>query len=197
MTIKNNLEYYMSESLISESLISESLLFDSLSARFKEPHFYSQQLDFKEEEDEIWYKIIDSMQLNFSNNTQEVTLESKLMNSYETVISFESAVSNYLNEKAERDYLKDISEESVKNFLYLLPTIDQYLPNINIDADTGYINSVFNTKDNGILNAIITGKGEIHYSRVSKGVKIYKISGVVKIKDSRDFHHFSKVLEML
>ena len=85
----------------------------------------------------------------------------------------------------------------MKNFLYLLPVVDKYSPSLAIDSDTGFVDSTFFTRDNGIFTALVTDTGEIHYSRVSKGVKIYKFFCVENINDSIDFKYFSNVLEML
>lgn len=147
--------------------------------------------------EESWNNFVDSVTFDFDIETKNSIIEKKEVLNYSTYVKFEKAIYEYLEEKREKKYLKDISKPALKNFLYLLPVVERYSPSIAIDSDTGFIDTIFNTKDNGIFTALITKNGEIHYSRVSKGVKIYKFSGVAKIKDSRDFKHFSKVLEML
>lgn len=148
-------------------------------------------------DEESWNILVDSIEfeLSFEQNNQLSLIEDQF--DYETLKNFEKAVKNYIEEKKEKKYMKDISSKSLKNFLYLLPVFEKYLPSISIDADTGYVNSTFITRDKGMFTALVTQKGDIHYSRVSRGMKIYKFSGVAKIKDSRDYKHFAKVLEML
>ncbi|MCK9162669.1 MAG: hypothetical protein RBQ81_01385 [Arcobacteraceae bacterium] len=147
--------------------------------------------------EEIWNNFVDDITFEFDLKTRKPLMPKDKTLNYTTFHKFEKAVYEYLEEKNEKKYLKDISKIALKNFLYLLPVFDRYSPSIAIDSDTGFIDTTFSTRDNGLFTALVTENGEIHYSRVSKGVKIYKFSGVAKIKDSRDFKHFSKVLEML
>lgn len=157
--------------------------------------------------EEMWNNIIDTVQFQFETVNSVITIENKTVQffhlegmeyfHYSTLKKFEDAIKEYLKEKEEKTYLKDISKDSLKYFLYLLPIFDKYNPSITIDSDTGYINSTFNTRDKGIFTALTTEKMEIHYSRVSKDTKIYKFSGIAKIKHNRDLKHFAKVLEML
>lgn len=154
-------------------------------------------LNYTVSQEEIWNKFVDSMTFDFDLKTKKSLVSKDKILNYTTFLKFEKAVYEYLEDKNEKKYLKDISKSALKNFLYLLPVFDRYSPNIAIDSDTGFIDSTFNTRDNGLFTALVTENGEIHYSRVSKGIKIYKFSGIAKIKDSRDFKHFAKVLEML
>jgi len=162
--------------------------------------FYSEKMHYVYDistDEELWNSLVDDMKFDFEqdfNNTLSI-IENKIH--YKTFKRFEETVNSYLEEQTTNKNMKTISTKSLKNFLYLLPILERYLPSISIDADTGYVNSTFNTRDKGVFTALVTQRGEIHYSRVSKGVKIYKFSGVAKIKDSRDFKHFAKVLEML
>lgn len=167
-------------------------------------NFYSEKMNINYEIEiaSKWYKIIDSMEFKFDKDNSicfiekvEKCLEKDF--SYKTLKIFEVAVNTYLEEKKTNNFFKEISANALKNFLYILPTIEKYSPILNIESDTGYINSTFTTKEHGILRALSTDKGEIHFSRVSEDIRIYKISGVFKIKDSRDFRNFEKVLRML
>lgn len=166
--------------------------------------FYSEKIniDYRLEKIAEWYNVVDSIEfkIDMSNSTCpfneiERTLEKKF--NYKTLKIFEKAVNIYLEEKKTNSFFKEISINALKNFLYILPTIEKYSPVLSIESDTGYINSTFITEDYGILRALSTDKGEIHFSRVSEDIRIYKISGVFKIKDSRDFKNFEKVLRML
>lgn len=168
----------------------------------KEKHnFYSEEItiDYELEKEYKWNKLVDSITFDFKiDNSIPILQEFPEKGfDYKTLKIFQSAVNLYLEEKKEKDYLKEISIKSLKNFLYLLPLFEKYEPSLNIDSDTGCINTTFMTKDNGLLTALTNDKGEICFSRVSEGIKIYKISGVAKIKDTRDFKYFEKVLRML
>lgn len=160
-------------------------------------HFYNINSFIVESDEESWNTLVDSIRFDLEQDlyNELSTVESQI--NYKTFKRFEDAVNGYIKEKKQKNYMKNISLRALKNFLYLMPIIDRYSPSVSIDADTGYVNSTFNTRDRGVFTALITEKKEIHYSRVSKGVKIYKFTGVAKIKDSRDFKHFEKVLEML
>lgn len=177
----------------------DELVFNSELRAREEHSFYSQDMKslYTLSEEDYWNTKIDSVKFNFLANKEVIHLQNKLDIKYKTFLKFQEAIDSYIEDKVRHEYIKEISEKSAKNFLYLIPTIDSYSPNITIDADTGYINITFATNDNGILSALITSKSEIHYSRVSRDMKIYKISGVAKIKDSRDLHNFSKILRML
>lgn len=168
--------------------------------RAREVHpFYSQDMKSLHilSEEEYWNNKIDSVKFDFLAKTELIHLQNKQDINYNTFLKFQEAIDDYIKDKKIHNYIKEISKESAKNFLYLIPTIDSYSPNITIDADTGCVNITFTTNDNGLLSALITAKSEIHYSRVSRDMKIYKISGIAKIKDTRDFHNFSKILRML
>ena len=164
---------------------------------FTDSRFERNNYNILPSEEEIWNKIVDSISFDFNLETKKSIVSKGETIDYKTIYKFENAIYDYLKEKQEKNYLKDISKEALKNFLYLLPVVDKYSPSLAIDSDTGFVDSTFFTRDNGIFTSMVTETGEIHYSRVSKGVKIYKFSSVAKIKDSRDFKHFSKVLEML
>lgn len=167
-------------------------------ASFLTDSHFENSIGYKVSQEEIWNKIVDSMTFEFDLKARKSIISShNLLDSYKTISKFEKAIYEYLEEKSEKKHLKDISKVALKNFLYLLPIFEIHSPDIAIDSDTGFVDTTFNTRDNGLFTALVTESGEIHYSRVSKGVKIYKFSGVAKIKDSRDFKHFAKVLEML
>lgn len=168
----------------------------------REKHnFYSEEIkiDYELEREHEWNKLVNSMTFDFKTTSSELALEEVLEKdfNYKTLKIFQDAIKLYLEEKKEKDYLKEISIKSLKNFLYLLPLFEKYEPSLNVDSDTGCINTTFMTRDNGLLTALTNDKGEIYFSRVSEGIKIYKISGVAKIKDIRDFKYFEKVLRML
>lgn len=167
--------------------------------------FYSENIstNYEYEIDKVseWYKTIDT--IDFDMKTSSICtftqVEKALEKSfgYKTLKIFEEAVNIYLEEKRENSFFQEISTKALKNFLYLIPTIEKYSPRLNIESDTGYINSTFITRDDGILKALSTDKGEIHFSRVSEDMRIYKISGVFKTKDVRDLKHIEKILRML
>ncbi len=110
---------------------------------------------------------------------------------------FDKAIATYIETLKEVKHIKKISNTSAKHFLYLVPTISKYDPSISIDADTGYFNLTFKSKDHGIMTVLITERGDIHYSLAERGRKLVKFSGTAKIKDPHDFAKFNKVLSML
>lgn len=121
------------------------------------------------------------------------------ISTFAVLTKIENAINEYNEEQKHGKNIKNFSYKSLKNFLYLVPMIEEHnnILGLSIDADTGFVDMMFNTKDHGLLTSLVTGNGEIHFSRVSRGEKIVKISGVVKIKDNHDFSYFSKVLKML
>ncbi len=165
--------------------------------------FYSEKINIDYEIDRVseWYKTIDTIKFNIEEHSicSFIEIEKNLEKNfgYNTLKIFEEAVNIYLEEKKTNSFFQEISYKALKNFLYLIPTIEKYSPRLNIESDTGYINSTFNTKDYGILRALSTDKGEIHFSRVSEDIRIYKISGVFKTKDTRDLRNIEKILRML
>lgn len=148
-----------------------------------------------------WCDFVDGLSIDFSANHNEslAVLESNapLISYKKTLSDFMSAVLIYKKQQEEYEAISNISLQSAKNFLYLIPVISGYNPIVSIDADTGCFTTTFPSQGNDILSALVTGNGEIHFSLVGQGVRIFKISGTAKIKNSRDFSRFNKVLLML
>ena len=114
----------------------------------RETHnFYSEDMQYSylPSREESWMKTVDSVEFDFFINKKSPILQKELNIYYKTFLRFQEAIDNYMKDKDDYKHINDISIKSAKNFLYLLPTIDSYLPNVNIDADTGYINITFTT----------------------------------------------------
>lgn len=106
-------------------------------------------------------------------------------------------VREYISESEGFKEKIEFSIDSARNYLYLIPALSRYSYNFNIDADTGFVNLGFSSRGNEMLTALVSNRGEIHYSLVARGRKLVKISGTAKIRDKRDFINFKKVLRML
>lgn len=111
--------------------------------------------------------------------------------------SINDLISDYQKERAVHHAFKEISTESLRNYLYLYPFLASRSPRASIDSDTGFFNAGLVGKNSSLLNALITDFGEIHYSLVGRSKRIFKITGVAKIKDSEDFKQFKRVVRML
>jgi hypothetical protein len=112
------------------------------------------------------------------------------------VSEFMQAIKEHKELQATNIHAAKISNESAKQFLFLVPILAEFHPRVYIDSANGCLNIDVSTRDKGLLSAQISGTGQIYYSLVSKNNKIYKITGVAKFKDKKDFIKFSKVLQM-
>lgn len=165
---------------------------------YKEDRFENKKLRNK------WLDCVSNLAIDFSKNYEESSIAALLEEQYgikdwmDSCKKFDNAIANYFKVFNENGNFKKVSNESAKNFLYLIPTISAYSHFcISIDADTGYFNLTFESKDNGLMTVLITERGDLHYSLAERGKKIVKISGTAKIKDPHDFTKFNKVLSML
>lgn len=163
---------------------------------------YSKVLE--EIQQQEWHDHIKKLEIDFSaevNNLTKLDLNHKCFNGDSLLNEMISIVNNvicdYKKDMEEHTNIKPISPNSIRNFLYLARVLHKYKLSASIDADTGFLNAGFVAKDTSFLNVLITDKSEIHYSLVSRGKKIFKISGVVKIKDTMDFKEFNRVMRML
>jgi hypothetical protein len=146
-----------------------------------------------------YYKKIEKINsVNILEDFQVIVKELSLFVNYSNLLKkLEYTIGIYL-EKNINVELNKITNESIKNFIYILPYISKYKDVlVNIELESGFINCYFNTKDNGLLSILITDKGNIHFSRVSEDINIYKISGMLKVKNKMDLKHLEKVLRML
>ncbi len=150
---------------------------------------------------DVWCGIVDEMKIDF---TREYHFLDKLeagegaFAEYTGLVSkLIAAVKDYLEHVKEVSQPVSISAESTKNYFYLLPVLLRRTHEVSIDADTGFVSIAFAARDEGLMSALITGKGDIHYSYVSRGTKIVKISGTAKFKHSRDLGKFERVLRIL
>lgn len=167
-------------------------------------NFYKSSESENKEPRNGWLNYVSSINVDFSENSlgyksdlEEINKILYKKNWNGSIKKFDDAINAYINASKSNRNLKIISSASAKNFLYLIPTISTYSHHIAIDADTGYFNLTFRSKDNGIMTVLITERGELHYSLAEIGMKIVKISGTAKIKDPHDFSKFNKILSML
>ncbi|WP_155637677.1 hypothetical protein [Burkholderia cepacia] len=113
------------------------------------------------------------------------------------VRDFMDAIEDYKAHQRESSNFSQISEESAKRLLLLIPLLVNHKPKIYIDANNGCFNADMQTRDNGILSTQISDGGQIFYSYVAQNNKIFKITGTAKFKDFRDYIKFNKILQML
>ncbi|MEW9524035.1 hypothetical protein MRBLRH8O_001854 [Agrobacterium radiobacter] len=147
-----------------------------------------------------WCAFVDTLDMDFGAGNSfpsEQTQNDAAFAQYSKLVEkLTNAIQEYIQHASEAHRM-DVSAESTRNYFYLLPLLHRKKHEVSIDADTGFITVAFFSPDNSLMSALLTGKGDIHYSYVARGVKIVKISGVAKIKNSRDFGHFARVLRML
>lgn len=150
-----------------------------------------------------WLDYVSQLTIDFSQSQEESCFTALLEKQYgikdwmDSCNKFDNAISAYIKVFDESRNFKIISDTSAKNFLYLIPTISAYSHCVSIDADTGYFNLTFKSKDSGLMTVLITDRGDLHYSLAERGKKLVKISGTANIKDAHDFAKFNKVLAML
>ena len=106
------------------------------------------------------------------------------------------AIEDYKNQQKEYR-IPEISIESARRFLYLVPIIANHNPRIYIDTINGCFNIDISTHDNGVLSSQISENGTIYYSYVAENTRIFKITGTAKFKNSTDFIKFEKILRMI
>jgi len=110
---------------------------------------------------------------------------------------FMVAIQDYKNHQKELCNLSQISIESARRFLFLMPILVNYNTRVHIDSSNGCFNIDIRTLEKGTLVSQISENGYIYYSYVDQNEKIYKITGTAKFKVAKDFIKFNKVLNML
>lgn len=150
---------------------------------------------------DLWNNWIANLKIDLTvkNIENELLLEESIFE-VDIKLVFEKLnllIRDYEKERALCSALHEISSNSLKNYLYLYPHIENYHSNLNIDSDTGFLNIGFSGKQSELLNALVTDTGEIHYSLVGRSKRIFKITGVTKIRDIEDFKQFKRVIRML
>lgn len=148
---------------------------------------------------DAWCSFVDNISFDFhaKHKTSIVMDEQFGADATRAISDLCNAVVDYQLDVPDRGQKSEISEDSAKNYLYLIPAFARRSHHISIDADTGFVNIGFRSKRRELLTALVTSKGEIHYSFVGRGRKLVKMSGTAKIKDKRDFISFKKVLRIL
>jgi hypothetical protein len=170
---------------------------------YEENHIYEQDKFEKKNLRNKWLDFVSNLTIDFSKDEKESSITALLEEQYDikdwvdSCKKFDNAIANYFKYFNEHGNFKRVSNESAKHFLCLIPTVSAYSHYISIDADTGYFNLTFKSKDSGLMTVLITERGDLHYSLAERGKKIVKISGTAKIKDPHDFTKFNKVLSML
>lgn len=157
---------------------------------------------FKKKPDEYWYDLVENLTMDLSKKLETdfpVFIEQLESSSFVRKVfkALDDVVEEYKNEQKSAPYLKNISAQSAKNFLHLMPIIYTYSTTVAIDSDTGFINAGFSAKDSSLLNALISDSNEIYYSLVGRSEKIFKISGTAKIKSTKDLKQFKRIMAML
>lgn len=150
-----------------------------------------------------WCERISLMEINFE---REFNSSTDALNFYTStnpshskyaLQEFMDAIQDYKEYKKEFDDASEISADSARRFLLILPMLASRKPKIYIDAKNGCFNVDMQTSDNGVLSIQVSDNGQIYYSYVAQYNRIYKITGTAKFKDFKDFLKFNKVLQML
>lgn len=150
-----------------------------------------------------WAEFADRVDCSFAGgNAGEGSVSTQFINSvpdnYKNTCSvFLEAINNYRHEFEGISNARKISSKSAKNFLYLIPILNRYHPQISVDADTGYLSVTLSGSGANLLSALVTDKGDVHFSLVESGKRIFKLSGVAKVKDSYDYNKVRKIFELL
>ncbi|MFS2324983.1 hypothetical protein U2P60_06120 [Brucella sp. H1_1004] len=190
--LEENVNIYDSQRRLLSYIESENLI--SLDVA----EYKNRSSSFQAEKMAAWCDFVDRIKFDFvSDRIIDATVTDDV--SYDVTVrllkNLCGAIADFQSEVRGTDII--LSEDSARNYLYLIPSVRRYLHNVSIDADTGFVNLGFRSSNNEILTALVTGKGEIHYSFVGRGQKLVKIAGTAKIKDKRDFINFKKILRML
>ena len=126
------------------------------------------------------------------------SMTSRFPASFENLIShLQQAVTNYLEFKSNYDDAPPPSEGSAKSFLFLVPALAPYEPDISIDSTNGCINLSIHSRKSGILTSQISPEGKVYYSFAGRGDRVFKITGTAKFKTARDHLQFRRVLNLL
>jgi len=150
-----------------------------------------------------WFKKIESVTIDFKENFDPSIAilglcDDKSFDLWQPLLNeFMGAIEEYKDQTNECAGISHISEESARRFLFLVPVFAAHRLKIYIDSSNGCFNVDISTRDNGVLTTQISESGQVYYSYVAKNKRIYKITGVAKFKDARDFLKFNKVLQML
>lgn len=156
--------------------------------------------DGADERLDAWCSFVDQIRFDFHGEhllSAVMTGEEISTNANRVIRDFCSAIVDYRSDMQGIEHKNEISADSARNYLYLIPAFGRHSHHVSIDADTGFINIGFRSRHKELLTALVTSKGEVHYSFVGRGRKLVKISGTAKIKDKRDFISFKKILRML
>ena len=147
-----------------------------------------------------WCSFVDSLDIDFSHHSEllpEQQDNEPAFSQYSKLVGkLVDAIKDYIAVSAENQR-EEISSDSARNYFYLLPVLSRRKHEVSIDADTGFVTVALLSSDKSLMSALLTGKGDIHYSYINRGVRLVKISGVAKIKDKRDFGQFERVLRMI
>ena len=165
--------------------------------------FVDHHLDLDDSADErldAWCSFVDQIRFDLQGEyllNAVIAGDEISTNANRIIRNFCSAVFEYRSDMQAIEHKNEISADSVRNYFYLIPAFGRHSHHVSIDADTGFVNIGFSSRKKELLTALVTSKGEVHYSFVGRGRKLVKISGTAKIKDKRDFISFKKILRML
>jgi hypothetical protein len=118
--------------------------------------------------------------------------------SYKKLLSdFQEALWEYLEFQKSTDGVPTPSEPSVRSFLFLIPSLALFDPDISIDSANGCVNLSIHRGKFGVLTSLIGSDGRVYYSFAGRSERIFKITGTAKFKTARDHMQFSRVLNLL
>ena len=147
-----------------------------------------------------WYELAKTAHLNFEQNSQRLTqcAQAHFPESFERLLQkFEEATHAYQEHRLESTHAADISADSARNFLYLIPVLAHYSPSISIDSRNGLVNIDVRSHRFGVLSSQVAEDGKVFYSFAGKHDRLFKITGTAKFRTAKDFSQFQRVLNLL
>ncbi len=147
-----------------------------------------------------WYELAATARLNFDESIGRLTrcAPTSIPESFDRLLQkFEQAANAYREYRLESSHAADISPDSARNFLYLIPVLAHYSPSISIDSRNGLVNIDVRSHRFGVLSSQVAEDGKVFYSFAGKHDRLFKITGTAKFRTAKDFSQFQRVLNLL
>ncbi len=110
---------------------------------------------------------------------------------------FCAAIREYQEFKAERPDASDVSQDSVRRLLLLIPIIANRSPRFHVDSTDGCFSVDVGVGNDRVMSVHVGGSGHVNFSYVGQKKRIYRLSGTAKFRDLEDYEEFNRVLRML
>lgn len=110
---------------------------------------------------------------------------------------FCTAIRDYQDFKSECAHASDMSQESARRLLLMIPIIANRSPRFHVDSTDGCFSVDVGVRGDRVMSLHVGGNGHVNFSYVGQKKRIYKFSGTAKFKDLEDYEEFDRVLRML